>query len=206
MPQQISNNEDIDVAGPASSPRPARPSPGPSRPGRARHRASAGSGLGLDQVEAQAGPPSPGFMVDAQHAFSADLRSTLHLAIPALKKLHAEWTVKSTKPKYSVFHDAIDEALQKVDEYYQKSSNSNSYMFAMVLDPREKFSYFEKHWPEALQTEFKERYLEIHSVTAQTPLDEDETMSDLAATHIDPLRPCLDEYKGYMAARESVPE
>jgi hypothetical protein len=55
---------------------------------------------------------------DAQHTFSADLRSTLHLTIPALEKLHAEWTVKSTKPKYYIFHDAIDEALQKVDKYY----------------------------------------------------------------------------------------
>jgi hypothetical protein len=70
-----------------------------------------------------------------QHTFSADLKFTLHLAIPALEKLHAEWTVKSTKPKYSVFHNAIDEALQKVDEYYQKSSNSNSYMFAMGTIP-----------------------------------------------------------------------
>jgi hypothetical protein len=46
-----------------------------------------------------------------QHTFSADLKSTLHFAIPALEKLHAEWTVKSMKPKYSVFHDAIDKAL-----------------------------------------------------------------------------------------------
>lgn len=107
---------------------------------------------------------------NAQHAFSADLRSTLHLAIPALEKLHAEWTAKSAQPKYSVFHDALGEALSKVDEYYQKTSNSNSYMFAMgtricrlvvpflielssVLDPRKKLSYFEKHWPKALQKE-----------------------------------------------------
>ncbi|KAJ7156688.1 hypothetical protein C8R46DRAFT_1294370 [Mycena filopes] len=68
---------------------------------------------------------------NAQHAFSADLRSTLHLAIPALEKLHAEWTVKSNQAKYSVFHDALEQALLKVDEHYQKTSNSNSYMFAM---------------------------------------------------------------------------
>ncbi|KAJ7883860.1 hypothetical protein B0H14DRAFT_3432671 [Mycena olivaceomarginata] len=70
---------------------------------------------------------------DAQHAFSADLRSTLHLAIPALEQLHTEWTAKSTKEKYSAFHPAIEEALLKVDEYYQKTSNSNSYMFAIGM-------------------------------------------------------------------------
>ena len=68
---------------------------------------------------------------DAQHAFSADFRSTLPLTIPALEKLHAEWTANATQDKYSVFHDALNEALLKVDEYYQKTSNSNSYMFAM---------------------------------------------------------------------------
>ncbi|KAJ7662624.1 hypothetical protein DFH06DRAFT_987267, partial [Mycena polygramma] len=43
----------------------------------------------------------------------------------------------------------------KVDEYYQKTSNSNSYMFAMVLDPRKKLSYFQKHWPKSLQDQAK---------------------------------------------------
>ncbi|KAJ7662720.1 hypothetical protein DFH06DRAFT_987171, partial [Mycena polygramma] len=43
----------------------------------------------------------------------------------------------------------------KVDEYYQKMSNSNSYMFAMVLDPRKKLSYFQKHWPKSLQDQAK---------------------------------------------------
>ncbi|KAJ6589546.1 ribonuclease H-like domain-containing protein, partial [Mycena capillaripes] len=172
---------------------------------------------------------------DAQHAFSADLRSTLHLAIPALEKLHAEWTAKSTNEKYLVFHDALKEALLKVDEYYQKTSSSNSYMFAMVLDPRKKLAYFQKNWPKSLQNEATKnmeetvrRYLKMHADTitnsttsvtqnfkatqpnrrrAVTPLDGDnDNMSDLSATHIDPLRPWLDEYQGYLAAREAVPE
>jgi hypothetical protein len=43
---------------------------------------------------------------------------------------------------------------------------------------------------------------------AVTPLDSDADadMSDLSATHIDPLRPWLDEYQGNLAAREAVPE
>ncbi|KAJ7322804.1 hypothetical protein DFH08DRAFT_817951 [Mycena albidolilacea] len=151
-----------DVAGQASSPRPARPSPGPSRPGRARHRASAGSGLGLDQVEAQAGPPSSGFMVDlhfscsmaiqiTQHAFSAGFKVHTALFNPCTQEAACGADSKINEAQIFRIPRAIDKALQKVNEYYQKASNS--YMFAMVLDPREKFSYFEKHWPEVLQTE-----------------------------------------------------
>ncbi|KAJ7454473.1 hypothetical protein FB451DRAFT_1049702, partial [Mycena latifolia] len=43
----------------------------------------------------------------------------------------------------------------KVDEYYQKTGNSNSYVLAMVLDPRRKLAYFEKHWPKSLQASAK---------------------------------------------------
>ncbi|KAJ6527371.1 hypothetical protein B0H19DRAFT_1083923 [Mycena capillaripes] len=87
---------------------------------------------------------------DAQHAFSADLRSTLHLAIPALDKLHAEWTAKSTNEKYSVFHDALTEVLLKVDEYYHKTSSTNSYMLAIVQkavpeDARRHYRQFNDH-------------------------------------------------------------
>jgi hypothetical protein len=84
--------------------------------------------------------------------------------------LHAGWTKCAEDPKYSVFADAIEQALAKVDEYYQKTSNSNAYMFAMgnfhlhlfrrvpanhfqVLDPGRKLSYFKEHWPVDLQDE-----------------------------------------------------
>ncbi|KAJ7785233.1 hypothetical protein DFH07DRAFT_5883 [Mycena maculata] len=105
---------------------------------------------------------------DSQHRFSSDLKSTLHLALPALESLHAGWTACAANPKYSRFHDALEQALEKVDEYYQKTSTSNSYMFAMgnlmssiftatnplsVLDPAKKLSYFRKHWPQDLQDE-----------------------------------------------------
>ncbi|KAF7346742.1 putative AC transposase [Mycena sanguinolenta] len=171
---------------------------------------------------------------DAQHQFSSDLRSTLHLAIPALEKLHAEWTSKGSKEKYSPFHEAIEAALLKVNEYYQKTSNSNSYVLAMVLDPQRKLAYFEKHWPKSLQASakkelekmFKERYMQLQVNSekpapttstraapsqkkcrrASTPTDDDVDMSSTSATHIDPTRPWLDEFNEYLQARETVPE
>ncbi|KAJ7509390.1 hypothetical protein B0H11DRAFT_2427795 [Mycena galericulata] len=87
----------------------------------------------------------------AQHRFSSDLKSTLHLALPALESLHTNWTKCADDSEFSSFEPALREALEKVDEYYQKTSNSNAYMLAMILDPARKLSYFQKHWPNDLQ-------------------------------------------------------
>ncbi|KAJ7730112.1 ribonuclease H-like domain-containing protein, partial [Mycena maculata] len=152
--------------------------------------------------------------------------------LPALEKLHAEWTSKGSKEKYFPFHEAIEAALYKVDEYYKKTGNSNSYVLAMVLDPRRKLAYFEKHWPKSLQASakkalekmFKERYTQLQvnsdksapttstrAAPAQmkhrrcsTPTD-DVDMGSTSATHIDPTRPWLDEFNEYLQARETVP-
>ncbi|KAJ7343042.1 hypothetical protein DFH08DRAFT_938285 [Mycena albidolilacea] len=67
----------------------------------------------------------------AQHRFSSDLKSMLHLALPALESLHTGWTQLAADPQYTHFTPAIEEALEKVDEYYQKTSNSDAYTFAM---------------------------------------------------------------------------
>ncbi|KAJ7827304.1 hypothetical protein B0H13DRAFT_2373910 [Mycena leptocephala] len=106
-------------------------------------------------------------------------------------------------------------------------------MFAMVLDPRKKLSYFQKHWPKNRQKDANknmeataQRYIKLNAATrrttvssqkarstgckqrrrAVTPEEDDDPMSDLSATHIDPLRPWLDEYQGYLAVREAIPE
>ncbi|KAJ6607651.1 ribonuclease H-like domain-containing protein [Mycena sp. CBHHK59/15] len=133
------------------------------------------------------------FAEHSQHKFSSDLKSTLHVALPALEALHAGWTKCAADAKYSDFKDALEQALEKVDEYYQKTANSNTYMFAMgnylgfarhkspdtfaVLDPAKKLSYFEKHWPATLQGEakadmeetFKQRYLQLRGSSAGKP-------------------------------------
>ncbi|KAJ7627174.1 ribonuclease H-like domain-containing protein [Roridomyces roridus] len=182
----------------------------------------------------------------SQQQFSSDLRSTLHLAIPALQKLHSKWTSKLSDDKYLPFKDAIEAALAKVDEYYQKTDNTHSYALAMVLDPRRKLAYFNKHWPKNLvlstkdalekivspnwltigsslrRAQFKERYLQIQSAvalsapstSAQKPLTnnrrrastppEDDEMTGLSASHVDPDRPWLDEFNEYLQGREFV--
>ncbi|KAJ7883647.1 hypothetical protein B0H14DRAFT_3432768 [Mycena olivaceomarginata] len=41
---------------------------------------------------------------------------------------------------------------------------------------------------------------------ASTPMDDDVDMSNTSATHLDPIRPWLDEFNEYLQARETVPE
>ncbi|KAJ7900762.1 ribonuclease H-like domain-containing protein, partial [Mycena olivaceomarginata] len=170
----------------------------------------------------------------AQHAFSADMRSTLHLAIPALEQLHTTWSKRATTVKYARFWSALNEALEKVNEYYEKTSTSNVYTFAMVLDPRKKLAYFTKNWDKDLQAAalanmeetFKQRYLEMHTNNAvQMPAllnqksqapdksglreltpDGDKDEPKLAEAHLDPTKPWRDEFQGYLDALESVPE
>jgi hypothetical protein len=105
---------------------------------------------------------------NAQQAFSSDQISTLHLAIPALEALHRAWSTRADRPKYEPFATALHAACTKIDDYYEKTTESPAYIMAMsrtvysshkkpnvntilVLDPKEKMRYFKKHWSSELQ-------------------------------------------------------
>lgn len=104
---------------------------------------------------------------NAQQAFSSDQGPTLHLALPALEALHQAWSSRSEKPKYAYFAPALKEAVAKLKEYYDKTAESEVYIFSMckllilrqfrnlistaVLDPDIKMSYFNKYWSPSLQ-------------------------------------------------------
>ncbi|KAG1801330.1 uncharacterized protein HD556DRAFT_1203851, partial [Suillus plorans] len=36
---------------------------------------------------------------------------------------------------------------EKLDEYYEKTTDTAAYVIAMLLDPTAKLAYFKKHWP-----------------------------------------------------------
>jgi hypothetical protein len=67
----------------------------------------------------------------AQQAFSSDAGTTLHLAIPALETLHRAWSSRAARPKYARFAPALNAAAQKLDEYYEKTTESPAYIMAM---------------------------------------------------------------------------
>ncbi|KAF8815623.1 hypothetical protein BYT27DRAFT_7297093, partial [Phlegmacium glaucopus] len=75
----------------------------------------------------------------------------LHLAIPALEALHRAWSSRSAHPKYERFAPALEAACMKIDDYYEKTTDSPAYIMAMILNPKEKMSYFKKHWLTELQ-------------------------------------------------------
>src|ERR1700677_2669661 len=68
---------------------------------------------------------------NAQQAFSSSKTSTLHLAIPALEALHKAWSSRATRPQYERFAPALDAACAKIDEYYEKTTDSPAYIMAM---------------------------------------------------------------------------
>jgi len=69
----------------------------------------------------------------AQQAFSSDQGSTLHLAIPTLETLHKSWSSRAERPKYARFAAALRTAAGKLDEYYEKTTDSPAYIIAMCF-------------------------------------------------------------------------
>ncbi|KAG1797648.1 uncharacterized protein BJ212DRAFT_1289467, partial [Suillus subaureus] len=39
---------------------------------------------------------------------------------------------------------------EKLDKYYEKTTDTAAYVIAMLLDPTSKLTYFKKHWPSNL--------------------------------------------------------
>jgi hypothetical protein len=56
---------------------------------------------------------------------------TLFNAIPALETLHTAWAGKAEKFKYRSFKDALNAAMAKLNEYYEKTADSDAHILAM---------------------------------------------------------------------------
>jgi hypothetical protein len=67
----------------------------------------------------------------AQQAFLSDHGPSLHLALPALEALHSAWTDYSKNPKFRDFVGPLKAGIEKIEEYYDKTSNSNAFNFSM---------------------------------------------------------------------------
>lgn len=55
----------------------------------------------------------------------------MHSVIPALEALHRGWTKLSNKPSRLEFKPALDAGLAKIAEYYDKVTDSDTYIFCM---------------------------------------------------------------------------
>ncbi|KAI5991213.1 ribonuclease H-like domain-containing protein [Pisolithus albus] len=94
-----------------------------------------------------------GYAEKAQHAFSTEHGPTLHAALPALEALHKAWSLRMDSVKYMDFTDALEAALRKVSEYYERTASSDAYIMAMILDPRQKLKHIRTYWGEELVTQ-----------------------------------------------------
>lgn len=59
--------------------------------------------------------------------------STLHRAIPALEALHKAWSSRAERVKYKRFAPALEAGCAKIDEYYEKTTESPAYIMAMGM-------------------------------------------------------------------------
>ncbi|PPR07905.1 hypothetical protein CVT24_002800 [Panaeolus cyanescens] len=108
---------------------------------------------------------------DAQHAFSAAARPTLHNALPAIEKMYSKWEKASEMVEYTRFKSALAAGMRKIEEYYERTAESSAHIVCMVLDPRKKFAHFERNWgtdlvndvKSTVQTKFIEQYNKLRS-------------------------------------------
>lgn len=68
---------------------------------------------------------------DCQHSFSSENVPTLHLAIPALEKLHASWETRSQNDEYTRFHAALNAGMALVEKYNNKTAKTDAYIITM---------------------------------------------------------------------------
>jgi len=47
--------------------------------------------------------------------------------------MYSAWQKASEKPRYSVFRPALEAAMAKLDEYYQRTAASDAHIIAMGL-------------------------------------------------------------------------
>ena len=67
----------------------------------------------------------------AQQAFSSSAVPTLCSAVPALEKLYLTWEKQQEHHESPPFQDAIDAAMAKVNEYYNKTTESDAHIMVM---------------------------------------------------------------------------
>ncbi len=64
------------------------------------------------------------------HAFSAATRPSLH---PAIETLYAGWSNARKKERYKPFFPALDAAMAKLNEYYERTADSDAHIIAMSV-------------------------------------------------------------------------
>jgi len=70
---------------------------------------------------------------NCQQSFSSDAQPSLHTALPAIEELYTKWEQASAKERYSKFKDALTAAMEKLEEYYERTAASDAHIIAMGM-------------------------------------------------------------------------
>ncbi|TEB38655.1 hypothetical protein FA13DRAFT_1620370 [Coprinellus micaceus] len=82
-----------------------------------------------------------------QEGVSADKTPTLPVALPAYKQLLAVLRVfKSAEPEIA---HGVQAAIDKLNEYFQKTRSAQVYEIAMIVNPTIKLEWLKKNWSES---------------------------------------------------------
>jgi hypothetical protein len=65
------------------------------------------------------------------HHFSAEKRPTLWRALPVIEELQTPWEAKRDSPKYALYHDVINDGLNKLNKYYSRFNQKPSFILAL---------------------------------------------------------------------------
>ena len=71
------------------------------------------------------------FADDAQQSFLSSKYPTLAYVLPALKKLFQQWTKHRQRDDYKRYYKALDAGLAVVEEYYERTEDSDTFIMGM---------------------------------------------------------------------------
>ena len=69
------------------------------------------------------------------HHFSAEKRPTLWRALPVIENLQTAWEAKCNSLKYALYHDAINNGLDKLNKYYSRFDQKPCFILALGRSP-----------------------------------------------------------------------
>ena len=79
-------------------------------------------------------------------SFSHSTRPSVYRALPVIEQMQQRWEAMVKDRKYAQIVPALKASLENLRKWYRSLDDSSIYFICLVLDPRIKLAYFEKHW------------------------------------------------------------
>ncbi|KAF8460964.1 hypothetical protein DFH94DRAFT_641038 [Russula ochroleuca] len=103
--------------------------------------------------------------------FSHATRPSIFCAFPVIEFMQQKWETMAGDPMYSQIAPALEAGLANLHKWYRALDESSVYFICLILDPRIKLVYFQKHW--------EQRYLDAGMQTLKTTVSHYSNCADL---------------------------